>query len=615
MIKELYHIPADPGITIKRTARGKKAVAGIIERWDLLSKQGLTEEYTRFDNPYLDKPIVIPLPEGEGVRILKGAIGVRNELYPFIKNYFERPDYGRFEQLNFATKSLKLGFSFFHHVSLGMQELAHGRIPFKNIPFGQRLMKEGGAEMRLLHKEGLEIKGYEDINYNRLFTVPEKTAFGRNMNRALRVLQYPITQGARFLFQYIQPGMKSAFAYNEYVKGLPKALEEGLTKEQWARKTVKAADGFFSGEDAVRGSLESWRITAKLYFNPAGRRIFQAGFLSPTWQREHLLVAGRVAQSALPKALREKLGIDMSTPEAHIYRRYFAGALTLYAAANMYNYYMTKKLDGEGKFMFQNEGGKFFQVRAPFNYPKDKNGVEAKAWIRPLKSIFEVPEFLHGVFAKEDPLTKVSYKLSPWIKATAEQIWNFDYYGKKYKEGEGGIGRRALDWTIDVTEPFSGEQLEQIVEGKLPKESLPFTTFGMPISKSKPVTDPALEEALKGQKEETSLSETQATEIYDSIKDLPRDSQNQRVRELFQSDRQIAMKVRGLIEEERLGLTPDEKKIKSLHIENEARAKFIADKARPMTITERREYFIDLRRKKILTERVYQQVQKQLRQR
>ena len=53
----------------------------MIERWDLLRDQGLTEGYERYQSPLLDKPIAYKDAQGKAVVIKPGAIGIRKELY------------------------------------------------------------------------------------------------------------------------------------------------------------------------------------------------------------------------------------------------------------------------------------------------------------------------------------------------------------------------------------------------------------------------------------------------------------------------------------------------------------------------------------------------------
>jgi len=482
MFPRLYNTVIETSKSFKRSKGGSLKDLRLVEKWNDLVDQGVQGDYVRATELgartrlLLGKKMMFKNEKGQFVQI-NADVGVHKEIAPFLKDYIESPTYSKAEQLNFVSKQAKLGFSFFHHGSLIAQDIATGltrgdlRI-IHHIREGNRLWERNDPVMRRLYRHGLEGKrSYEDINYGRLFTLPNAP---KGINAAMKVLQWPGQKMARFLFDYVQPGLKTHFAYREYTKGLQKALKSGMTEDQWARKVVKAADAFFSGEDMRRAMLESWRMTASMYFSPGGRRVFQVGFLSPTWQREHLLAAGRIGESMTGM---------MRGPEAWIYRRYLAGALSLYVAANVANYVWTKKMDGEGRFIFQNPSEKFFHVRAPFNYPDG-----SPAYVRPLKSIFEIPEFgydvVGSVFKGNDPFRKVSYKIAPWITATAKQFWNFDYYGQKYKPGnKSQWWKRPADWGADVLLPISFSQGQRAIQGKLPPAAIPVAAVGMPVSK------------------------------------------------------------------------------------------------------------------------------------
>jgi hypothetical protein len=481
MFKTLHNVGADSKITIQLQTGKKPKPIRMVERWDQLQKQGLTDSYIRYDHWALDKAITFKDANGTLVR-LKGAVGIRKELHPFVRAYLENPNYNTLDQLNFATKSAKLGMSMFHVVSLGAQEVANWRIPFKNIPRGRRLIKELDPDMRLLHQEGLDLwKGYEDIGYRQKF-FQGKTWVGKTGN----VAAYPITLMRSFIFDIVQPGMKASFAYDKFQKVLPKYLERGFTKEQAARAAVKAADGHFSHEHWKRSLLETNRWMVKAYFSPESRRWWQRMLLSPTWQREHLLVAKDVAKSFMPDKLIRKLKLEEMGPIKADYRKYALGAVTMIAAANLYNLMATKEMDGKAKHLWQNPPGRGFAVRALWDEPsytvKTKDGKKrtvkgGKGYFRPLKSVFEVAE------SARDPIKKIGYKVSPMISAIGQQFWP-SKYRREYK-GIEAMPRRALDFVLDIGTPIQVGQTAQFLRGKksLPGAILPF--FGMPTSKVK----------------------------------------------------------------------------------------------------------------------------------
>jgi len=480
MMRSLYETQAEKGASFKRSKRGPDQPIRMIEDWNKLKDQQMTEGYERWDNPIFDRPITHKGKDGRLITI-KSPIGIRKELFPFAKAYVESPTYGTLSKLNFAAKSMKLGFSLFHVNSLAMQEIANWRLPYKNIPRGLKYIKELPPEMRVLYREGLDLfKGYEDVGYqNKFFTGTGKLA------KAGNIATKPIEGMRHFIFDIVQPGMKASFAYDRYVEGLPKALKEGLTESQWAREVVNMADGHFSHEHWKRSLLETNQWMVKAYFDPKARKAWQNLLLSPTWQREHLLVAKNVAKSFMPDKLLKKLPLEPLSKTAKAdYRKYAYGAITMIAAVDLYNLMATKKMDGEYKHIWQNPEGKGFAVRAPWNEPSytvtDKNGKQrtikgGSAYIRPLKSIYEVAEWT------KDPLQKFIYKLSPAISAIGQQFWPGEY--RHYEKGWEGYPSRGGDIMTDLFMPISGAQAKMVLEGKRKPEAAVFPFLGMPTSK------------------------------------------------------------------------------------------------------------------------------------
>ena len=488
MTKTLANTNAKTDVSIQRVPGKKPSQIRMIERWDLLQKQGLSDDYVRFSHPALDKAITFKNPEGHLIR-LQGAVGVRKELYPFVDAYINNPTYGNLMQINFATKSLKLGFSLFHVMSLGMQEAANLRIPFKNIPRGLKLKKELGEDVRLLHQEGLDIgKGYEDLGLRNKF-FDNATKLGKVGN----IVTKPIEMMRNFIFDVVQPGMKTSFAVDKYNTLLPKMLKEGKTKQDAARAAVKMADGHFSGEHYKRSLLETNRWMAKYYFSPDSRKFWQAALLSPTWQREHMLVAKDVAKSFMPDRLIKKIGLtSMTRAEKFEYQKYALGGIMMVGAVDMYNLMTTQQMDGKARHLWDNPKGKGFAVRAPWNEPSyqietdriDRFGKKVMrtikggpAYIRPLKSVFEVAEWA------ADPVKKFTYKISPMVSAIGNQVFESKY--RKSYEGIKDIPRRFWDFTVDVATPISGSQAASVIRGEksIPGGVLPF--FGFPTSKLK----------------------------------------------------------------------------------------------------------------------------------
>ena len=505
LFKELHGIKGDPEMSIELTRGKPPCPVRMVERWDKLQKQGLSDSYIRYDSPFLDKTMAFKSSDGTMIR-MKGAVGVQKDLYPFVRAYIESPVYGNLSNLNFASKSLKLGISMFHVVSLGMQELANFRVPFVHIPKGLKLRKELGSTTKLLHQEGLELfKGYEDLGYQNTF-FEGATIVGKSGN----VVAWPVTKMRDFIFNVVQPGMKTSFADMQFRKLLPRYLKkagETMTAEKvmvryeqgkpvpvsarvCARDVVKKSDGHFSGEHYKRSLLETNRFMVKLYFSPEAKKFWQAALLSPTWQREHLLVAKNVAKSFMPDSMIKKLGMEEIGLIKSQYRKYALGGIMIVGAVDLWNQMSTQVMDGESKHIWENPEGKGFAVRAWWDEPDytitTKNGQRrtikgGPGYIRPLKSLFEVAEW------GKDPIKKVSYKLSPMVSAIGQQLFGIRGY-----KGIEDIPERLWDFTFDVTTPIVVNQAILAAEGKKAIPGVVTSFFGMPASKAKRKTGRAL---------------------------------------------------------------------------------------------------------------------------
>ena len=520
LMKVLHGIKGDPNGTI--VLRGEPQPIRMVESWNKLDKQNLTDGYVRYDNPVFDKTIAFKDTKGNTV-LMKGAVGVREEIFPFVQAYIESPNYGTFSQINFAVKSIKLGLSLFHVMSLGMQELANIRAPFVHIPAGLKLIRNLTPELKLLHQEGLEVKkGYEDLGYQNKF-FDNATVLGKTGN----IASTPIRLMRNFIFDIVQPGMKTSFADYQLRKTLPEYLKkagEKMTAEEvmaryadgksipeaalkCARDVVKKSDGHFSGEHYKRALLETNRFMVKMYFSPQARVIWQGLLLSPTWQREHILVAKNVIKSFMPDSMIKKIdkmspsGFEEIGPIKSQYRRYALGGIMILGAVDLWNQIATQEMDGKAKHLWENPKGKRFAVRAWWNEPdytvvgktgRTRNIKGGAAYIRPIKSLFEVAEWF------SDPFEKFSFKVAPLLTATINQFFpSIDKYdGWEIKE-------RLKDLGIDILAPIVVDQAIMAAENKKEWWGALTSSIGAPSSKEKrpPGPKPPFKSPFKGNKD------------------------------------------------------------------------------------------------------------------
>lgn len=99
-----------------------------------------------------------------------------------------------------------------------------------------------------------------------------------------------------------------------------------------------------------------------------------------------------------------------------------------------------------------------------------------------------------------------------------------------------------------------------------------------------------------------------AQKTYQNIKDLPQDRLKEALSALGRTDEKLADKVLDMYLEEKLGFTYLDKQIKSLGVENGQRAKFLSNMIKGMPKEQKKDKVLNLVKKKILTEKVLDQI-------
>lgn len=110
--------------------------------------------------------------------------------------------------------------------------------------------------------------------------------------------------------------------------------------------------------------------------------------------------------------------------------------------------------------------------------------------------------------------------------------------------------------------------------------------------------------------EERENQRSDAEDLDEELQQLPAEEAIDRFKDLQKSNPQMAERLKGVIEDRNLGLNYEEKVLKSLGIENGDRARFIFKQLNEMeTDAEKVPYLQDLAAKKIITDKVFQQLQ------
>jgi hypothetical protein len=158
------------------------------------------------------------------------------------------------------------------------------------------------------------------------------------------------------------------------------------------------------------------------------------------------------------------------------------------------------------------------------------------------------------------------------------------------------------------------KQFEQGTSTPAKIQSVLFGKYASPQAKdyfNKEVNtgDKELDTAIKADKEATATMTEQANVLANELKKLPKEEAKARLLELAKTDEALANKVLDKIEEAALGLTEKDKAILSLGVTNGARAEYIVSQLNKLeTNEEKKAYLLELTKKKILTDKVLDQV-------
>jgi hypothetical protein len=147
---------------------------------------------------------------------------------------------------------------------------------------------------------------------------------------------------------------------------------------------------------------------------------------------------------------------------------------------------------------------------------------------------------------------------------------------------------------------------------KLKKQFTP-TAFKQFQSKTPSTGNTELDQALKSDKEQSASLSEQATLIAKEMMEVPPIEAKTRLNALIESDPILARKVVDKIKEDKLGLTGEDKAIKSLGVENGARARYIVTQLNKLDSKEAKtEYLNTLIDKKVVSDSVMKQIKEEL---
>lgn len=174
----------------------------------------------------------------------------------------------------------------------------------------------------------------------------------------------------------------------------------------------------------------------------------------------------------------------------------------------------------------------------------------------------------------------------------------------------GAVGSQALSAVDRALAGFDIIPKEQIAKGGvLDSITARFTKANGGQAGQKDTNE--LKAILTKQADESFLKTQDAEVLHAELKNLPKDEANAKAREIAKTDPILITKLKNIVQDEKLGLSYDDRLLKQLDVKNGARAKFIYSKANEFaTKEEKNAYINDLISKKIVTD----EIKKQLRQ-
>ncbi len=481
-LKTLNQIDAglDAFITGEKYAR-------ILENWKDITDAGLTEHYTLTSAesvPFLARPIRYKDAAGNS-HIIRGPVGIHKAVAPWLTEYFKKWDFGAMAKVFGVAKSAKL-WGVFHAVQANLSYMiATGRNPVKALIRGRRLRWADDPIVEGLVEHGMKMEGWKDFEFDpvSIFKVHRKDIIGKVGNIASEIWTAPI----KLTFHEVVNSLKLYDAYRAYEMTWPdwqRKISPDLSREQarsnCLRDAVKHSDNMLSHPDFRYGMLESSKFALKFWYSSGGRKFWFYAMLAPNWLRSHVVAFSLGTKAFVPDAILKRIGAKEKRPIDKLYRRYMYGLGTMYGIMQLANYTSTWHMDGEGKFVWENEPGKrLFHVRAPWNSLDGR-----KEYFLMPKTAIEVPKFIYGLAAGE--INLIRGKFNPLLtSAVLNFATDVDDMGRAIIKDR-SYAERGLDFLWGAYSPIVISNVRSTMKfHKAPIGSV-VSALGFPVSKGYP---------------------------------------------------------------------------------------------------------------------------------
>lgn len=222
-------------------------------------------------------------------------------------------------------------------------------------------------------------------------------------------------------------------------------------------------------------------------------------------------------------------------------------------------------------------------------------------------------------FFTGQPIVSSKYeKLSPELQVKPGTTYTSQVIGKATKSSP-----IKIDAFIRSTFGQAGFNTVNAIDNALagfnviPKEKVGGQSFGRAISESftKARADESDSEIntkakkmLQGMTDSRFVFKQEAEILYNELKALPKSEANKKMSELDKVNPNMVDKIYEIADEEKKGLTYDDRLIKQMGVEDGTRAKFIFEVAKGMEKSKANAYINDLDKKGIISDNVYEQL-------
>lgn len=407
------------------------------------------DDWVKVDHPALNRGMA--KKTDDALLISKVPVAVNPEISREINSLFGKGFTGSgaraLNTINAFTKKTALTLSLFHHFALTESGLASGLkkdlVKLWNPKNIYNAMKKGEYDVfknielsKDAVRNGLQLGSLSDASVGTvrqaLINAEIKTKNIPGINKITGGIRTANDLWDKALWDYYHNGLKIN-TYENWVQQELKRLPDSASAQEIAnvkKETAQLVNDTFGGQ-----------VWENFFLHPKAQQLLQWILLSPDWTLSTLRQAGAplgLFDVAGKKGVRAKQG-------AAFWAR---AALYIYGGASVINYANTKKDDGEGKWLWENDKG----FNDKIYMGRDEDG--KKIYARPGKQFRELYEWI------KNPFKKFGGKMTPALNEVVSQVtgstitgWDKDWKGKDFWDSD-ALGARVKSFG-ELAVPYS----------------------------------------------------------------------------------------------------------------------------------------------------------------